>query len=238
MARRHFPGENPVGQRLKHGHRSLANPYMEIIGVVGDVKYLGLDNEPTPVYYELSAQVPSRPMWLLVRTHGDAESVAAAVRAEIRSLDPNVPVDRFGTMAQALSESVSLPRFRSLLMGVFAAAALFLAAIGIYGVIAYSVAQRTQEIGIRMALGATPSGVVRFVVGQGCSLAILGIALGLVGAVGVTRFLEKMLFGVTPSDTVTFGGAALVLGAVAVVATLIPASRAARVDPVAALRRE
>ena len=238
MARRHFPGENPVGQRLKHGHRSLANPYMEIIGVVGNVKYLGLDNENTPVYYELSAQVPARPMWLLVRTKGDAQSLASAVRGEIRNLDPNVPVDRVGTMAQALSESVALPRFRSFLMSVFAATALLLAAIGIYGVIAYSVAQRRQEIGVRMALGATRSGVVRLVVGQGSRLAIVGIVLGLAGAVGLTRFLEKMLFGVTASDTVTFASAALVLGAVAIVASLIPALRAARIDPVTALRQE
>jgi putative ABC transport system permease protein len=238
MARRHFAGENPVGQRLKHGHRSLANPYMEIIGVVGDVKYLGLDNQATPVYYQLSAQVPSRPMWLLVRTKGDAQSMASAVRGEIRSLDSDVPVDRVGTMAQALAESVSLPRFRSFLMGVFAVTAVLLAAIGIYGVIAYSVVQRRQEIGIRMALGATPSGVVRLIVGQGSRLAIVGIVLGLAGAVGLTGFLEKMLFGVTASDTVTFVGAALVLGAVAIVSSLIPALRAARIDPVTALRQE
>jgi putative ABC transport system permease protein len=238
MARRHFPGENPVGQRLKHGHRSLANPYMEIIGVVGNVKYLGLDNENTPVYYELSAQVPSRPMWLLVRTKGDAQSLASAVREEIRNLDPNVPVDRVGTMAQALAESLSLPRFRSFLMGVFAVTALLLAAIGIYGVIAYSVTQRSQEIGVRMALGATRSGIVRLVVGQGSRLAIVGLVLGLAGAVGLTRFLEKMLFGVTASDTVTFASAAIVLGAVAIVASLIPALRAAGIDPVTALRQE
>ncbi|MEX2263379.1 MAG: ABC transporter permease [Bryobacteraceae bacterium] len=238
MARRHFPGENPVGQRLKHGHRSLANPYMEIIGVVGDVKYQGLDSENTLVYYELTSQVPSRPMWLLVRTRGDAQALAPAVRQEIRSLDPGVPIDRVGTMSQALSESVSLPRFRSLLMTVFAATALLLAAIGIYGVIAYSVAQRTQEIGVRMALGATPAGVLRLVIGQGGRLAFVGIALGLAGAFGLTRVLEKMLFGVSASDTVTFASAALVLGAVAIVASLIPALRAARVDPLTALRHD
>jgi putative ABC transport system permease protein len=135
-------------------------------------------------------------------------------------------------------ESVALPRFRSFLMSIFAATALLLAAIGIYGVIAYSVAQRRQEIGVRMALGATRSGVIRLVVGQGSRLAIVGIVLGLAGAVGLTRFLEKMLFGVTASDTVTFAGAAIVLGAVAIVASLIPALRAAGIDPVTALRQE
>jgi putative ABC transport system permease protein len=239
MARRHFPGENPVGQRLKHGNRSSANPYMEIVGVVGDVKYQGLDQEHEPVYYELNSQVPSRPMWLMVRTRiGDAQMLATPVRQEIRSLDAGVPVDRVGTMAQALSESVSLRRFRSLLMTAFAATALLLAAIGIYGVIAYSVAQRTQEIGVRMALGATPSGVLRLVIGQASRLAIAGIALGLAGAFGLTGVLKKMLFGVTATDTLTFAGAALILGAVAIAASSIPAFRAARVDPVTALRHE
>ena len=238
LARRHFPGEDPVGQRLKHGHRALANPYMEIIGVVGSVKYQGAHNEDTPAYYELSAQVPARPMWLLVRTTGDARELIAAVRQEVRSIDHDVPVDRVGTMADALEQSVSLPRFRTFLMSVFAATALLLAAIGIYGLITYSVAQRKQEIGIRMALGATRSGVVGLVVGQGLRLALVGIALGMAGAVGLTRFLEKMIFGITTSDVITFAGAPLVLALVAMFATLIPALRAARIDPVTALRQE
>jgi predicted permease len=238
MARRHFPGENPVGQRLKHGHRSTGNPYMEIIGVVGSVKYQGVHNEDTPAYYELSVQVPARPMWLLVRTKGDAQALAAAVRREIRSLDPNVPVQRVGTMADALAQSVSLPRFRSFLMSIFAGTALLLAAIGIYGLFAYSVAQREQEIGIRMALGATRSGVVGLIVGQGSRLALVGIVLGMAAAIGLTRFLEKMLFGITTSDLVTFASAPLVLAVVAIVASLLPALRAARIDPVTALRQE
>ena len=232
MVRRHFPGENPIGQRLKQS----GSPYMEIVGVVGDVKYQGLDRENEPAFYQLSFR--GGDMWLLVRTRGDAQAMAAVVRQEIRALDAGVPVDRVGAMAQALAESVSLQRFRSLLMTVFAVTALLLAAIGIYGVIAYSVAQRRQEIGVRMALGATRSGVIRLVVGQGSRLAIVGIVLGLAGAVGLTRFLEKMLFGVTASDTVTFAGAAIVLGAVAIVASLIPALRAAGIDPVTALRQE
>jgi putative ABC transport system permease protein len=131
-----------------------------------------------------------------------------------------------------------LPRFRSLLMAVFAASALLLSAIGIYGVIAYSVAQRTQEIGVRIALGATPMGVVRMVLGQGGRLAVVGIALGLGGAAGLTPLLQRMLFGVDPSDPVTFASAALVIGAVAIVACIVPAFRAAQVDPVIALRQE
>jgi putative ABC transport system permease protein len=239
MARRHFPGENPVGRRLKFGGQTQTwHPYMEIIGVVGDVKYLGLDRDSGAVFYELSFRIPFRDMWLLVRTQGEAQPLAAAVRREIHRLDPNVPVDRVGTMADALADSVALPRFRSLLMAVFAGSVLLLAAIGIYGVIGYSVAQRTQEIGLRMALGATPAAVLRLVLGQGSRMVLLGIALGLTGALGLTRVLRRMLFGVTASDTMTFAGAALVLGAVAVLASLIPALRAARIDPVTALRQE
>jgi putative ABC transport system permease protein len=233
MARRHFAGENPIGQRLKYGPRLL-----EIVGVVGDVKYRGLDQPDEAVFYQLSSQAQFWDMWLLARTTGDAGAMAATVRREVRAVDPGVPVDRIGTLAQALSGSVALPRFRSLLMGAFAATALLLAAIGIYGVIAYSVAQRTQEIGIRMALGETPTAVLWLVVGHSGHLATVGIALGSAGAFGLTRILKNMLFGVTASDSVTFAGAALVLGTVAVLASLIPALRAARVDPVTALRQE
>jgi predicted permease len=239
MARKHFAGENPVGRRMKYGGPSQTwHPYMEIIGVVGDVKYLGLDRDSGAVFYELSFRMPLRDMWLLVRTQGEARLLAAAVRREIHSLDPDVPVDRVGTMAQALAASVSLPRFRSLLMAVFAASALLLSAIGIYSVIAYSVAQRTQEIGIRMALGATPSSVLRQVLRQGSRLAIVGVALGVVGSFGLAGVLKGMLHGVTPSDPAAFAGAVIVLGVVAIMASLVPALRAARIDPITALRQE
>jgi putative ABC transport system permease protein len=161
-----------------------------------------------------------------------------AIRDAIRHLDPGVPVDRIGTMAQALSETVALPRFRSLLMTVFATAALLLAAVGIYGVLAYSVAQRAQEIGVRMALGATVHDVLRLVIGQGSRLAVVGLALGVIGALGLTRVLKGMLFGVTASDAVTFVSAVLVLGGVAVAASLIPALRAVRIAPAITLRDE
>jgi putative ABC transport system permease protein len=211
---------------------------MEIVGTVGDVKYLGLDRNSGAVFYELFFRIPFRDMWLLVRTQGDAPPLAAAVRREIHSLDPNVPVDRVGTMADALGDSVALPRFRSALMAVFAVSALLLSAIGIYGVIAYSVAQRTHEIGVRMALGATSAGVVRMVLAQGGRLAAVGIVLGLGGAASLTRLLERMLFGVDPYEPVTFACVALGIGAVAIVACTVPALRAARVDPVTALRQE
>jgi putative ABC transport system permease protein len=238
LAQRYFPGEDPVGQQLKHGGPSLNNPYSEIIGVVADVKYLGLAAENEPVYYESADQYSSRPMWLVVRTAGSAREWLIAVQAAIRAIDPNVPIARAGSMEEALYESVALPRFRTTAMGAFALAALALAAVGIYGVLAYSVQLRTQEIGVRMALGATSAGVVRMVLGQGGRLAVTGIAIGLSGAAGLTRVLETMLFGVKPSDAVTFSGVTVVIGVVAMVACVVPAWRAARVDPLVALRHE
>jgi len=182
---------------------------------------LGAPNEA--VFYQVSSQGQWWDMWLVVRTSREAGAMVSAVRREVRAVDPGVPLDRVGALAQALSASVAVPRFRSLLMDVFAATALLLAAIGIYSVIAYFVAQRTQEIGIRMALGATPPGVLGLVISQGGRLASVGIALVLAGAFALTRVLQNMLFGVTASDTVTFASAGLVLRAVSVVASLIPA---------------
>ncbi|HJZ71558.1 MAG TPA: FtsX-like permease family protein, partial [Vicinamibacterales bacterium] len=213
-------------------------PYQEIIGVVADVKYEGLAGEDAPVYYESADQYSSKPMWLVVRTAGQAGHWLAAIQAQIRAIDPNVPVSRAGSMRDALRESVALPQFRTTAMAIFALSALVLAAVGVYGVLAYAVERRMQEIGIRMALGATPTEVIGLVIAQGSRLTIVGTVFGLLGAFGVTRVLQNMLFGVTASDTVAFVGAALVLGTVALVATVIPAWRAARIDPIAALRQE
>lgn len=232
LARRHFQGENPIGQHIKHGQSS------EIVGVVGDVKYNGLDGETAPVMYQLSAQWELWDLWLLVRTRGDAAVLASTVRDEIRRLNPDVPVDRISTIEQSTSDSVSMPRFRSLLMTVFAVTALLLAAIGIYGVVSYSVAQRTREIGLRMAIGATQGKVLRQVVGDGSRLALIGIALGLAGSAALTNVLRGLLYGVTPSDGLTFVSATVILGTVALAASLIPAWRASRIDPVTALRQD
>ena len=238
LARRYFPGEDPIGKRLKHGGPSLDNPYGEIIGVVADVKYEGLAGENAPVYYESADQYTAGPMWLVIRTAGHAQQWLTAVRAEIRAIDPNIPVARTSSMEEALHDSIALPQFRATVMVIFAVSALLLAAVGIYGVLAYAVERRTQEIGVRMALGATRRGVLGLVIGQGARLVSVGIVLGLIGAFALTRALRGMLFGVSASDTVSFAGAAVVLGAVAIVASLIPAWRAARIDPITALRQE
>jgi putative ABC transport system permease protein len=211
---------------------------MEIVGVVSDLKYEGAGAPDEPVYYESSSQVPDRPMWLVVRTHDDPHGLIPAIRNRIAALDENVPVSHVGSMEESMYASVALPRFRSILMGAFALIALLLAAIGIYGVMTYSVLQRTQELAIRLALGATRWNVIGRVVGHGIFLALCGITIGSVGALGFVRTLRSMLFDVSPSDPAIFSGVALLLFTVAVTASYIPAVRAARKDPLRALRRE
>jgi putative ABC transport system permease protein len=211
---------------------------MEIVGVVADVKYEGAGTPDEPVYYESSSQVPDRPMWLAVRTQDDPHRLIPAIRNRVGALDGNVPISHIGTMDESMYASVALPRFRSILMGAFALIALLLAAIGIYGVMTYSVLQRTQELAIRLALGATRANVIGRVVGHGIFLALCGVMIGSVGALGFVRTLRSMLFNVSPSDPTIFSGVALLLFGVAVTASYIPALRAARKDPIRGLRRE
>jgi putative ABC transport system permease protein len=237
LARNYFAGEDPVGKRMKHGGPDPGS-YSEIIGVVADVSYHGLEEPSQPIFYYAAAQMPARPMWVLVRTAVPAANLTNAVLAAIRSVDRDIPVARVATLSQVMASSVETPRFRSLLMVIFAGAALLLAAVGIYGVIAYSVTQRTQEIGIRMALGATPAGVRRLVISQGSGLTLAGIAIGLAGALALSRVLDTLVFGVSTRDPATFIVVALILAGVAVLASYIPARRASAIDPVSALRQE
>jgi putative ABC transport system permease protein len=239
MARRDFPGRNPIGERLKASGPDLNDsPYMEIVGVVGDTKYLGLASPLAAAYYQSWAQNGGQKQFLVVRSAVAAASLAPLLRREVQAIDGDVVVGAVGTMEQALWDSVAQPRFRTVLLAAFAAVAVLLAAIGIYGVIAYSVAQRTHEIGLRMALGAGRAQVLRLVVGQGANLALAGIGLGLAGAFVCTRVLAKLLFGVSATDPLTFLLVPALLAVVALAASFIPARRAAFIEPQQALKYE
>jgi predicted permease len=239
FARRYFPDQDPIGKRIKASGPGLTElPYMEIVGIVGNAKYIGLENGDGSAYYQPFSQNVSQRAFLTVRSALPAAQLVPQLRREIHNIAEDVVINGESTMEQALSDSVAMPRFRTILLGLFAVLALLLAAIGIYGVIAYSVAQRTHEIGIRMALGARQVDVLTLIMGQGARLAAIGLAVGLVGALALTRMLSTMLFAIRPTDPLTFAGVSLMLAAVALIASLIPAARASRIDPVIALRDE
>ena len=238
FANRFYPNREALGKRIQQSGPGMGNPWMEIVGVVGNVKYLGLTIDTDPAYYMPFAQGYVLRMFLAVRSSGDAGRVAEPLRRAIQSIDPGVTLAQIGTMEQALASSVSQPRFDTMLLGLFAGIALLLAAVGIYGLIAYSVAQRTHEIGVRMALGAARADVVHMVVRQGARLAAIGIVLGLGGALALTRLLKTMLFGIGVTDALTFLAAPLGMMLVVLLATFVPAIRATRISPVVALRYE
>ncbi len=238
FARRFFPNQEALGKRIKQSGPGFGDKWMEIVGVVGNVKYLGLTVDTDPAYYMPFAQGYGPRMFLAVRSSGDANRLAERLRREVQSVDPGVTLAQISTMEQLLRLSVSQPRFDTMLLALFAAIALLLAAVGIYGLIAYSVAQRTHEIGVRMALGASQADVIRMVVRQGALLAAIGIACGLGGAFAMTRLLKTMLFGIGVTDALTFAAAPLGIMIVVLVATFVPALRATRISPVVALRYE
>ena len=233
LATRFFPNEDPVGRRI-----TISGVLRTIVGVVGDAKYQGLGVEAGPQAYVPHAQSPFPGLRIVVRTTTDPESLVSAVRAQIQSIDSEEGPTRFVPMSQLLSESVAQPRFNTFLIGLFAALAFILSAIGIYGVINYDVTQRTGEIGVRMALGAQSRDVVQLILRQGLLLTLGGLVLGLAGAFALTRFLTGLLFEVKPTDPLTYVVVAAVLAVVAIAACLIPARRATKVDPLVALRYE
>jgi putative ABC transport system permease protein len=234
FARVHFGDvANPVGQRLRIGRTDL-----EIVGVVGAVKQTGLDRQSEPTLYLSLLQVPEPRMSLVVRTAGDPVSLVTAVKAAIYAIDSDQPVYRIRTMDQALSELTSPQRLTLMLLTLFAVAALCLASIGIYGLVAYTVVQRTREVGIRIALGARPEEIVRLIVGEGLGPTAIGIGLGLVLSIGATSALASILYGVNVHDPIVFVATAAALGFVAVIASYAPARRAAAIDPIISLRSE
>ena len=238
FARRHFPGENPVGRRLDRGSWWPDMPgSFEIVGVIRDERFLGLSLDADPATYFPHAQFPLSDMYLVVRAAGNPADLVPSLRTAIWAVDRNIPLDGIRTMEDHLGGTLARPRFVGMLLGLFACAALLLAAIGIYGVLSYTVAQRTSEIGIRMALGAQHAAVMRAVVGQGMMLALAGIAIGAAAAIAATRALSGMLFGVEPTDPAIFIAVATLLAFTAFLATWIPARRASRIDPLVALRQ-
>jgi putative ABC transport system permease protein len=236
MARRHWPGEDPIGKRVRIAWDSHED---EIIGVVGDVKHYGLDSPSVrAMTYWPYARNPYGAMTVTIRTASDPRQIVNAVAAAVRRLDPDLALAAVQTMDEVVSNSMAERRLTMLLLAVFAGAALVLAALGIYGVVAYSVTQRTQEIGIRMALGARQGDVLRMIVRQAVALVSIGIAVGAAGALLLTRLMEGLLFAVTPADPVTFAAVGATLALVAALASYVPGLRATRVDPVIALRAE
>ena len=235
FARRFFPGEDPLGKRVRRGG---ADPWMTIVGMVKDVRHRGLDLDARPEMYIPYPQLPEATMTLVLRTEGEPGRLVSAVRKEVSALDQDLPVGGIRQVAEVVADSLATRRLAMLLFGSFALVALVLSAVGISGVMAYSVTRRRHEIGVRMALGARPGDVLRLVVGQGSKLLLTGVAIGLVAAVALTRVMTSLLFGVTTTDPTTFAGVTVLLAAVALLACYIPARRATKVDPMAALRYE
>ena len=234
LARRFWPdGSDPFGQRLRIG-----GGLWQVVGIVGDVKHSGLDKQATPAVFVSYLQSPEMRMSLVARTAGDPMSMIRAVKNQVYAVDKDQPMYKIRSMDQVVADSQSAPKFTLILLGIFAVIALALAAVGIYGVISYAVTQRTREIGIRIALGAARGDVMRLVVGQGTALAIFGVALGLLVAFTLTRWMSSLLFGVSATDAVIFTSASLFLAAVALTASYIPARRAMNVDPMVSLRYE
>lgn len=237
LARKAWPGENPIGKRIRFDD-DPKEPWRTIVGVVGDSRQAGLDQEAPPILYIPYEQFPLPFTVVAVRSRVPEGTVAALVRAQLSQIDPELPLGDVSTLQGVLDRSVSQPRFRTLLISAFASIAMVLAAVGVFGLISYSVTQRTREIGIRIALGASPRQVLEPMVREGLTLAGIGVGIGLVGALLLGRVIGSFLYGVAPRDPLTFAVAGSLLLSVALLATYLPARRALRVDPIAALRAE
>jgi putative ABC transport system permease protein len=242
MAKTYFPNESPIGKHFQLGTEpDKTVPWMEIIGVVGDVKQGLAAEAPTEMYVlyrQGNAILPVYTLSLVLRTKSDPMTLANSLRGAIRELDANQPVVKIRTMDENISTSMAQPKFRTTLLAILASLALVIAAVGIYGVMAYSVLQRTREMGIRLALGSTPGGVFRLVLVNALRLALAGVGIGILAAAVLTRFVKSLLFQVPTLDPVTMATVGILLATVAVAASYVPARRATRVDPAMALRSE
>jgi putative ABC transport system permease protein len=235
MARHFWPGEEAIGKRIFIRNDEFPS---EIIGVVSDVKHHSLEQSTQPEMYRPFQQLPIDVMPLVVRVKGDPAGLSSAIRREVHAVDPSVAIERMAPMSELLSDTLAQRRFIMLLLSVFAGMALTLAAVGVYGVMAYTVSERTREIGVRMALGATRNDIFSLVLRQGMGLALAGVALGTPAAFAAAQALSGLLFQVRPTDLLTFGSISTLLGLVSLIACLIPARRATKVDPMVALRAE
>jgi putative ABC transport system permease protein len=239
MALREFPNQEPLGQRLSFGPGpDNQQTWLEVVGVVGNVRQYRADQAPVPMTYVVHTSAPQRALSLIVRTDGDAMALASSVRAAVQSVDPALPIARARTLEEVIGASLTQRRFNMTLLIVFAGIALVLAVAGIYGTVAYAVAQRTQEIGIRVALGATTGEVLRLVLADALKPVAAGLVLGMVAALGVSRALDRLVYGISTTDTMTFLTLPLLLGVIAMIASWLPALRATRVDPMIALRAD
>jgi len=234
LARQAWPGENPIGRQLALGNTRV----MTVIGVVGDTRHLVIDSLPPATMYFNHGQFPWRSMWFALRTSGDPMSVAAALRREVATIDPLLPVANVQPLTNLVADRSAEPRLTMLIFGIFASAALLLAAVGLYGIISYGVAQRTREIGVTLALGAPRGRVVRRVLREGLQLAVAGVTIGAMVALWATGILRTILYDTAPADGTTYARVATLLVVVAALASAVPAWRAARLDPVQALRGE
>jgi predicted permease len=243
MAREFWPGESAIGKRYKMGDtQDPKDPWVTIVGIVSDIKQMGAEKPVKPEMYMPFQQVASQPWYapndLVVRTSVDPKSLVAGITAKVHEVDADQPVSNVRTMKDVLGEEFGQRETGTTLLGIFAALALILSAIGLYGVLAYFVSQRIPEFGVRMALGAQSRDILWIVLKRGMGLALLGLAIGLVASLALTRLLQSLLFEVSASDPFIFGGIALLLAAVAFAACVIPARRAMKIDPMVALRYE
>ena len=237
LVRKYFPNEEAIGKRITISMKDTNVP-TEIIGIVADAKHKRLDEDAEPMAYWPHPELAYPFMTLVIRTQGDPTSIAAGARNVIQSIDSEQPIADVRTLDSLLANSIARARFSALLLAVFAGLAVALSSIGIYGVISYAVTQRSHEIGVRMALGAQGSDVVKLVLRSGMMLAVTGVLLGLAGAFALTRVMTSLLFGVTPTDALTFASVSALLLLIALVACYLPARRATKLDPLAALRYE